>query len=104
VPFVFVVPRIEAVLKDYAIPLPRFTILAIEASHRVISVGWLLLLLLPFLVVADWFVMHALSRRGDVEKTRFLSMLMIAIPLLMIALTAWALSQPLFQIDMGLRG
>jgi len=101
---VFGVPRIEAIFLDFAIPLPRFTKLVIEASHRLISLRRLLPVLLPFLAGADWFVMDALSRRRDVEETRFWARLTIAIPLLMIVLAVWALSLPLFTIETGLTG
>ena len=56
------------------------------------------------MIGVDWFVMDALSRRRDVNETRFWSRPMIALPLPTIALAVWALSLPLFTIDMGLTG
>jgi type II secretory pathway component PulF len=94
------VPRFEAVFADFGIPLPNLTILVIEASHLALAVIASTVLLL----VADWFVMARFARRGDVVSVRAWSLLMIATPVVMLALTLGGLILPMLTITQRLSG
>ena len=96
----FGVPRVETSFTDYGMPLPRLTDLTIRASHM-----WTAFLLLAMILLGtDWYVANELSRQGSAEWAWSWSALMIATPLLLIALTLVALALPFFMIDTGLRG
>lgn len=86
------VPRIETFLADFGIPLPRLTILAIRAAHSLVGLVPSILGLLG----VDWLVLDALSRRADLGRSRSWSLLMLATPLLLIALTLAAMLLPLY--------
>jgi type II secretory pathway component PulF len=96
----FGMPRTETIFADFGIPMPQLTILAIRASHSVVGLVSSILVLLG----VDWFVLDALSRRGDVGRSRSWSALMVATPLVMIVLTLVAMSLPLFGCRMRLSG
>jgi hypothetical protein len=88
---VFATGWVEPIFADFGVPLPNVTIWVIEASHRVVASVSLTLLLLA----ADGLVLDALCRRGDVLRAWSWSLMMIATPLSMIAVTLWALLLPL---------
>jgi type II secretory pathway component PulF len=98
--FVFVVPRIEALFTDFGVPLPRVTSLAIQASHRIVALGALTLVVFG----TDWLIWNAQSGRGESELTRAWFVLMLAAPLLGIALTLVALAPPFFTLYTPLSG
>jgi type II secretory pathway component PulF len=96
----FGVPRVETSFTDYGIPLPRLTAFTIRASHM-----WpVFLLLATILLSTDLCLIAKLSGQGDAEWFRSWSAVMIATPLLLIALTLMSLVLPLFTIDTGLSG
>jgi type II secretory pathway component PulF len=98
--FIFGVPGIESILRDYNFPLPRAAVFVIWAAHQVIALIFLTLVLLG----VDWFVLEFLSRRGVIDLSQTWSTLMFATPLLLIVLTLIAMSLPLFTSDFGLSG
>ena len=98
--FVFGVPRIEAIFKDFAIPLPRAASFVIWAARQAIA----LLCLILVLIGVDWFVIQSLFKRGEIEVSQTWSTLMFATPVVLIALTLITLSLPLFTLDFGLGG
>jgi type II secretory pathway component PulF len=98
--FAFVVPRAEAIFADFDSPLPRLTVLVIRASHWVVPFASLVLGLLG----ADWLIMNARSERDGAGLVRAWSVLMFALPLLLIALTLTALVLPLLSIMTTLSG
>jgi type II secretory pathway component PulF len=98
--FVFVVPRIETNFIDFGVPLPQVTNLAIRASHMVVALGSLTVVVLG----TDWLMWNAQSGRGESELSRAWFVLMLAAPLLGIALTLVALALPFFTIMPRLSG
>jgi type II secretory pathway component PulF len=96
----FGVPRVETVFADFGVPLPDVTILVIQASHRIVASVLLTLLLL----VADGLVLDAFRRRGDFQRARSWSLLMIATPLSMVAVMLWALLLPMLTCMPRLSG
>jgi hypothetical protein len=96
----FGVPRFEAVFADFGVPLSDLSIRVIEASHIVDVLAMLTLILL----VADGFVLESFRRRGIVKGSRRWSSLMIATPLLLVALTVVGLVLPLFTLNQKLSG
>ena len=98
--FIFGVPGIESILRDYNFPLPRVEVFVIWAAHQVIACIFLILVLLG----VDWFVLESLSRRGEIDLSQTWSTLMFATPLLSIVLALIAMSLPLFTSDFGLSG
>jgi hypothetical protein len=103
----FVVPKVEAILRDFNIPLPRFTKLVFGASHLLswpipplISIPVLLLILLG----ADWWLMDDDSKRGAEGWSLAWSMLMFALPWLLFAATIVALGIPFLTITWRLSG
>ena len=93
------VPKVETSFTDYGIPLPRLTDLTIRASHM-----WTVFLLLATILLgSDWYVADELSRHGNAEWARAWSAVMIATPLLLVALILVALVLPFFAMD-GLNG
>jgi type II secretory pathway component PulF len=94
------VPRIETSFTDYGIPLPRLTELTIRASHM-----WTgFLLLATTLLGTDSYVADRLSRQGNAEWARAWSAVMIATPLLLVAMILVAMVLPFFALDPGLSG
>jgi hypothetical protein len=98
--FVFGIPGIESILRDYNFALPRVAVFVIWAAHQVIACIFLILVLLG----VDWFVLESLSRRGEIDLSQTWSTLMSATPLLLIVLALIAMSLPLFTSDFGLSG
>jgi type II secretory pathway component PulF len=103
----FLVPRIEAIFADFGVPLPKLTRLVLRASHLVssesppvVAITSLLLILLG----ADWLMLDAQSKRGDEGWAMAWSMLMLASPLLLIALTLVALFLPVLTTMTRLSG
>jgi hypothetical protein len=102
----FVVPRVEAIFLDFGIPLPRPTLLVIGASHWVM---WALtpVVAIPALLLllgADWLMLNARSGRAQAGLLQAWSVLMLASPLLLIALTLVGLVLPLLTIMTRLNG
>jgi hypothetical protein len=101
------VPRVEATYSDYNVPLPRLSILVFAAAH-VVSWGSPPIVVVPvlFLILlsADWLMLKALVARSGSELTGAWSMFMLGAPLLLIALTLFALIQPLLTIMPRLSG
>ena len=95
-----VVPRFEMTFADFGVPLPNLTILVIEASHMLIAV----IAVTVTLLIADGFVMAHFARRGDVVRVRSWSLLMIATPVVMVALTLGALVLPMLTVMQRLSG
>ena len=94
--FVFVVPKIEAMFKDYNLPLPRNTIFAISTAHQFIRYQWLILAGLILVIPgSEWLTLHTLAGLGNRDLFRWLSRLMLATPFVIVALTLIALSLPL---------
>ncbi len=91
----FGVPRVERPFTDFGIPLPRATILVIRASHWPIAISSSILVLLGI----DGYLLEILSRRGDPRWARTWSALMIATPLVIMALILAALGLPLITMD-----
>ena len=50
--FLFVVPKIEAIFKDFGAPLPRNTVSAIWLAHRVIRYQYLIVVGLILIIAA----------------------------------------------------
>jgi hypothetical protein len=98
--FIFGVPEIGSILRDYNFPLRRVEVFVIWAAHQVIACIFLILVLLG----VDWFVLESLSRRGEIDLSQTWSTLMFATPLLLIVLALIAMSLPLFTSDFGLSG
>ena len=71
------------VFNEYDIPLPRLTNVVFRASHA----QTVFISLILVLAGADWFVLEKLSKRGDALGASSWSAIMIATPLLLIALT-----------------
>jgi type II secretory pathway component PulF len=94
------IPRIEMFFDEYDIPLPRLTTFVIRASDA----RAVLILIIPVLLGADWYVLGRLSKRGDAEGAWYWSTFMIASPLLLIVLMLAAFVLPLLTIDDGLSG
>jgi len=88
--YAFGVPKIEAIVNDFGVPLPELTVRVIQVSHFLIVLSVLTVLLL----VTDWRVLGALSRRDDALGLRYWSVLRIVTPLLLIVLTLVALILP----------
>jgi hypothetical protein len=100
----FVVPRVEVIFQDFGVPLPRVAGLVIRASHLV---QIHLVVVAPLLVVllgADWLIRDALFPPGEAGVSRAWSLLMLAAPLILIALVLVALGLPLLNIDHRLSG
>ncbi len=89
----FGVLRVEKGFADCNIPLPRFTEMTIRASHF-----WIVFLLLAMILFsAEWYVADILSRQRNAQLARSWSILMIATPLLLLALALAALGLPLIN-------
>jgi hypothetical protein len=102
-----VVPRIEAIFLDFGIPLPRPTLLLIRASHLVSWASTPLVALPTLLLVllgVDWLILNIRPDPGEAGLARTWSALMLASPLLLIALTLAALVLPLLTILTDLVG
>jgi type II secretory pathway component PulF len=96
-----IVPRIEAIFQDFGTPLPRPTRLLIRASHLVIWAAAPLVAIPSLLLVLlgmDWLILNIRPERGEARLARTWSALMLASPLLLIALTLAALVLPLLTI------
>ena len=102
-----IVPRIEAIFLDFGIPLPRLTLLLIRASHLVSWASTPLVALPTLLLVllgVDWLILNIRPERGEAGLARTWSALMLASPLLLIALALAALVSPLLTILTDLVG
>jgi type II secretory pathway component PulF len=98
----FAVPRVEVIFQDFGIPLPRVTSLVIRASHLVRI--YLVVAVAPLFVVllgADWLIRDALFPPSEAGMSRTWSVLMLAVPLLLIAVVLMALGLPLLTIDVS---
>jgi type II secretory pathway component PulF len=93
------VPKLERIFADFGIPLSNLTMIVIEASHLVIAI----IAMTVILLVADWFLMARFVRRGDVVSVRSWSVLMVGAPFVMVALTLWALILPMVAVIQRLR-
>ena len=60
------IPRAEAIFADFGIPVPRITASLFRASR--LAIAWPWLIVIPLL--ADWFVLDALSGRDDPRSSR----------------------------------
>jgi type II secretory pathway component PulF len=90
----FAVPRFVALFNDFGVALPAATILVIRASRQLVA----LVLLVLVLLVADWFLLSTRTDRGVTRVSGPWSVLMLACPLLLIALTLVALGVPLLGL------
>jgi type II secretory pathway component PulF len=103
--FLFVVPKIEAVFKDFNVPLPRHTAFVIALAHRVIRYRYLIVVGLILIIAgAEWFMRVALSDQANSDSRRRLSRLLVVAPLVLIVLALIALSIPLFTLTTPLSG
>jgi hypothetical protein len=98
--FGFVVPAVEAIFADLAIPLPHVTRLVIRMSYESVTIASLILVVLA----ADWLILNSRSDRRGTELVPVSAGLMLAFPVLLSALTLVALVLPLFLMDYGLSG
>ncbi len=101
----FGVPRVEAILKDFGIPLPRATIGLIEASHALVRPGTSLAgltLVLALVLACDTLMLQML--RGHEGAARAWSIFMLATPLCLIVLIIVAFGLPFFTIMTRLSG
>jgi hypothetical protein len=103
--FLFVVPKIEAIFKDFGAPLPRKTAFVIALAHRVIRYQHLIVVGLILIIAgAEWFMRVALSDQANNDSCRRLSRLLVVAPLVLIVLALIALSIPLFTLTTPLSG
>ena len=96
----FGVRKLEAIFVDFGVGLPGFTALVIRVSHLGIALVPLLLVVLG----VDWFVLHALDRRGEARRYRTWSIAMLVVPWLLFAATIVALAIPFLSILTRLSG
>src|SRR4051794_26631363 len=94
------VPTIATIFADFGVPLPRVTMLVIQASRMTLVVSSSILAILG----VDWFVLGVLSRQGDGERCRIWSRLMIGTPLVMSVVTVVTLVIPFLTIMTRLSG
>ena len=103
--FLFVVPKIEAVLKDFNVPLPRNTAFVIAAAHRIVRYQFLVVIGLILIIAgAECFMRVALSDQANSVPCRRLSRLLVVAPLVLLVLALIALSIPLFTLVTPLSG
>jgi type II secretory pathway component PulF len=103
----FVVPRAEAIFRDFGVPLPRVTGLVFDLSHLVSRaslpvVGLIVLLLV--LAGPDWLARNARSKRGREEWPLAWSAILFVLPMLLLALAVWSVVAPFLTIMRGLSG
>ena len=103
--FLFVVPKFEAVFKDFNVPLPRNTAFVIALAHRIVCYQFLVVVGLILIIAgAEWFMRVALSDQANNVSRRRLSRLLVVAPLVLIVLALIALSIPLFTLMTPLSG
>ena len=91
--FLFVVPKFEAVFKDFNVPLPRNTAFVIALAHRIVRYQFLVVVGIILIIAgAEWFRRVALSDQANSVSCRRLSRLLIVVaPLVLIVLALIAL-------------
>ena len=103
----FVIPMAEEMFCDFGVPLPWLTFHVFRTSHLV---TWASppVVAFPALLLAilcgDWLVLKARSDRGDEGQALAWSMLMFALPLLLIAMMVLAIVLPFLTITTHLSG
>jgi hypothetical protein len=103
--FLFVVPKFEAVFKDFNVPLPRNTAFVIALAHRIVRYQVLVLAGLILIITgAEYFLRVALSDQANSVSCRRLSRLLVVAPLVLIVLALIALLIPLFTLVTPLSG
>jgi hypothetical protein len=100
----FVVPRVEAIFKDFGVDLPLLTKVLVKASHLAVKFALLLVPLVVFLMVLDGKVMAALRQRGDDGQALAWSAFMMAAPLVVVAVVVVGLVLPMVTITSRLSG
>ncbi len=100
----FGVPRALSIFRDFNVDLPYFTVLVIRASHLVVTLSYVFAALLGILLGTAWFLLNTLNERGEFRSSRAWSVLMLACPLLLIALAVMALGSPWLGIMTHLSG
>ena len=82
----FLVPKFEVIFKDFGVDLPSLTKIAIKASHFLIYYPIVAVPPVLLVLVLDGWLRSKFSKRQQDGKSRGWSMVMLAIPLLLIAL------------------
>lgn len=91
----FVVPRLEAIYRDFGVRLPRAAVNVIRASH----LGAYLAPIFVVLLAVDRLVLKGLKRVGDAEWLRFYSKSVTIALAVFILWTLFAMCIPLFILQ-----
>jgi type II secretory pathway component PulF len=98
------VPKVEVPLRDFNMKMPDSTLLVLQISHLMHSLGFASLLVVPLLMAADLIVLRALDRPDSTRILRELwSGLIFALPVLGLAMCVIASILPLAKLAEGLR-
>jgi hypothetical protein len=101
----FLIPTAQQIFSDCGVPLPWLTVHVFRTSQLVISPP---VVAIPALLLAilcgDWLVLKARSDRGEEGQALAWSMLMFALPLLLIAMMVVAIVLPFLTITTQLSG
>jgi type II secretory pathway component PulF len=103
----FVMPRAEAIFRDFGIPLPRATKLVIDLSHMVGRLSLPVVAVIVLILVLagpDWLARHAPSKQGREEWQLGWSAILFVLPILLMALAVWSLVVPFLTITTRLSG
>jgi hypothetical protein len=100
----FVVPKFESIFKDFGIDLPWLTKVLVKASHLMVKFGVVLVPLFVVMMFVDGQILARLSRNGDVGKSLAWSVVMLAVPLVVLVLVLVGLVLPLTTIMTRLSG
>ena len=103
--FLLVVPKMEAIFKDFGTPLPRGTAFVIALAHRVVRYQYLIVVgLILFIAGAEWLMRATLSDQANSGLCRRLSRLLVVAPLVLSVLALIFLCIPLFTLTTPLSG
>jgi type II secretory pathway component PulF len=103
----FVMPRAEAIFRDFGIPLPRATELVIDLSHMVVRLSLpvvAVIVLILILAGPDWLALHVPSKQAREEWQLGWSAILFVLPILLMALAVWSLVVPFLTITTRLSG
>lgn len=102
--FYFVIPKFEAIFKDFGMPLPRLTIAAVALSHLVIKYIYLVV---PGLLLLLWLDSRTMKHTQKDTQSREIDWVWMAIWTLILGsliLVVVAVAIPLFTLITKLSG